>query len=476
MNIIIIGSGTSAIVTAKTFLENNYTVYLIDSENIDKKFYYKKKINFLPNIKKSPKFHNKTLQNSIKKFKKKYNIKTKNFLLVSGLISGGLSNFWGAGLEIPSKKYLKQYPNRNLILNEQNYIDKELCIKKNRFDFYNLFFNQKIIKKFLSKKNKSIYFSKLLVAVKQFNKNNLSINNYHNVNLLSNNNKYVYNAKFKIIELLSNQKFNYLSDTFVKNIKKTKNGYKLITDNKKKLNIKINKIIISTGTVGSTILVDKILNLSENYRLFHTPLLKLMYFSFLLPFKIKKIKFGLALLKLNVFIKSEKFSGSFIELSNIKNSFFGISDKNILFSLIKKFFYVGNIFLPPNYSNTFISINKKRTLIYSKNKFDKKKIIFNLKKKINPFLKKLNLFEFFPQNLKFLDNGSDAHYTSTLVNKIVNKKKIINEVCELNSFKNIHVIDGSCIKEGLHYPNYFLMMYARFITKKIIANDKKNKN
>ena len=105
MNIIIIGSGTSAIVTAKTFLENNYTVYLIDSENIDKKFYYKKKINFLPNIKKSPKFHNKTLQNSIKKFKKKYNIKTKNFLLVSGLISGGLSNFWGAGLEIPSKKY-----------------------------------------------------------------------------------------------------------------------------------------------------------------------------------------------------------------------------------------------------------------------------------------------------------------------------------------------------------------------------------
>ena len=104
MNIIIIGSGTSAIVTAKTFLENNYTVYLIDSENIDKKFYYKKKINFLPNIKKSPKFHNKTLQNSIKKFKKKYNIKTKNFLLVSGLICGGLSNFWAAGFEIPSKK------------------------------------------------------------------------------------------------------------------------------------------------------------------------------------------------------------------------------------------------------------------------------------------------------------------------------------------------------------------------------------
>ena len=107
---------------------------------------------------------------------------------------------------------------------------------------------------------------------------------------------------------------------------------------------------------------------------------------------------------------------------------------------------------------------------------NKKKIIFELRNKLNSFFNKFNLFEFSPQNLKFLDNGSDAHYTSSLINKYINGKRIINENCELNNFKNIHVIDGSSIKEGLHYPNYFLMMYSRFISKKIIIHDKKNKN
>ena len=86
------------------------------------------------------------------------------------------------------------------------------------------------------------------------------------------------------------------------------------------------------------------------------------------------------------------------------------------------------------------------------------------------------MFEFSIQNLKFLQNGSDAHYTSTLINKEINGDKILNDFSELKNFKNIYVIDGSSIKEGLHYPTYFLMLYARFISKKIISNDKKNKN
>ena len=37
MNVAIIGSGISAIIVAKTFLEYNHKVYLFDSENILKK-------------------------------------------------------------------------------------------------------------------------------------------------------------------------------------------------------------------------------------------------------------------------------------------------------------------------------------------------------------------------------------------------------------------------------------------------------
>ena len=58
----------------------------------------------------------------------------------------------------------------------------------------------------------------------------------------------------------------------------------------------------------------------------------------------------------------------------------------------------------------------------------------------------------------------------------INGKNILKQNCELNGFKNIHVLDGSSIKEGLYYPNYFLMMFVRFVSKKIIIYDKKNKN
>ena len=251
----------------------------------------------------------------------------------------------------------------------------------------------------------------------------------------------------------------------------------LISLGKKKLNFKFDKVVISAGTVGSTILVDRVLNLREKYRLFHTPTLKLMYFNLLLPFKGNhKITFSLPLLNLNVFLKKEKFVGSFMYLNYIKNTFFGISKNNILFTFFKKFFYVGNIFLSPNYSNTYISLKNRETLIYSNNTFNKNELASNLKKKINSFFAVFNFFEFFPQNLKYLENGSDAHYSSTLINKVVGKKKLINKNCEINNLKNVHVIDGSIIREGLHYPTYFLMIYVRYIVKKIIKNEKKNKN
>ena len=479
MNILVIGSGISAIIVAKTFLEHKHKVSLIDSDNyLKKKNKIEAKNKFFPNVNKSPKFTNKNLLNSIKKFKKKYNIKTKNFFLVSGLISGGLSNFWGAGLEIPTLDYLKKYSFKKSIMKEQKYIDRELNIDKQKNSFFNYFYRKKIIHQMLKKKNKKIFFSKLLLAIKHYSQNKkLSIINYNKLNLLDGMNKYIYNSKFQISSLIKNKNFTYIPNTFVKNIKKKNGLYKLISDKKKIVNVKFDKIIISTGTIGSTILVDRISKYSEKYKLYHTPVLKLMYFSLLLPFKLwSNIKFNLPLLSLNLFVKKDKFCGSFIYLNNISNSFFNISKFNILFTFIKKFFFVGNIFLPSNYSNTFIDIKRDKTYIYSKDNYNKDSIILLIKKKLNRFLLNFNLFEFSPQNLKFLQNGSDAHYTSTLVNKYIDKKKILNDCCELNNFKNIYVIDGSAIKEGLHFPTYFLMLYARYMSKKIILNEKKNKN
>jgi len=46
MNIVIIGSGTSAVITAKTFLEYNHDVYLIDAENLEDIVEHKRKTKF----------------------------------------------------------------------------------------------------------------------------------------------------------------------------------------------------------------------------------------------------------------------------------------------------------------------------------------------------------------------------------------------------------------------------------------------
>jgi len=146
MKIAIIGSGTSAIIAAKTFLEHNYKVYLFDAKDHKDNYSYTKKSKFFPSIKKSPKFENNKLIDSINEFKKKYKIKTKKFFLVSGLFSGGLSNFWGAGLEKPNKDYLNQYPFGEKILNEQNFVDIESelndeLIKKLIEDIFNASFS-----------------------------------------------------------------------------------------------------------------------------------------------------------------------------------------------------------------------------------------------------------------------------------------------------------------------------------------------
>ena len=50
MNVVIIGSGTSGIIVAKTFLDYNYKVHLIDSENFTDDIENKIRAKFLPSL------------------------------------------------------------------------------------------------------------------------------------------------------------------------------------------------------------------------------------------------------------------------------------------------------------------------------------------------------------------------------------------------------------------------------------------
>ena len=459
MKLAIIGSGVSAITAAQTFLNAGYEIYLFDSNDFNEDNNPDKKLSFFPQVKTSPKYNDVVVKKSINRFKKKYKVKTKNFFLASSLISGGLSNFWGGGIEIPSKKYLDHYMNGNLILKEQKHINKIIGINnKNMFKFYNYFYNQNLIKNLINFKKKNTHLKKLPSAANQNNEN------------------LVFNSKNEIKKLLNNTLFKYFSNKFITNIKKNNKRYIIKTDNNKKyFPVKFDKIIISAGTVGSTILVSKILNIKESFKLSHTPALKLAYFSLTLPFKIKtKKKYEQPLLKIVVNINKKVFNGSFMYADNLDNYFFGVKKINIFFNIIKKFLFVGNLFFPPKYSLTTLKNLGNKIEIISRDNSKIKKEIPLLKKNINSFFKNFNIFGIPYQNLTKLENGSDAHYTSSLYDFKINKKKILNKYSELSKFKNLHVLDGSSIASGLIYPTYFLMLYSRFIVKRIILNDKKN--
>ena len=75
----------------------------------------------------------------------------------------------------------------------------------------------------------------------------------------------------------------------------------------------------------------------------------------------------------------------------------------------------------------------------------------------------------------FLENGSDAHYTSSLLYIKKKNKKIINNKSQIVGYKNLHVIDGSIIKPGISFPTYFIMLYSSYLSKQILK-DEKNKN
>jgi hypothetical protein len=467
MKVAIIGSGISGVTTAKSFIQKNYEVSMFDSSDFEIK--YKDNVSFFPNLKTSPKFQNISFVKNRENYLKKYEIISSNFFSANTLEIGGLSNHWGGGLELPSDSYLNQYNNSSKIISEKRSVLNEMGINENNLKFYDPFFDNKVMKKFLDFKSENFYFEKLLLAINQNNNQNNKLTDfqYTNKNIF-------YNAKNEIFNLIKFKNFKLFKNSFVSNVVKNDEKLKLIINDQPHDQI-FDKVILSCGTVGSSIIVSKLLKIDERIRIYHTPMLQTAYYNNPLKSNINiKNNIGLALLLINLKINQDLYKGSFLSTAGINNNFFGISDLNIFFSFIKKFIYVGNIFFPQQYSNTYLNNNMKNPYIESNINTEIYQNIVLIKKKLNFYLKKFGLKQIPFLNCKLLKNGSDAHYTSSLYNFDINNKKILNEKCELNNFKNVYVLDGSVIKEGLYYPTLFLMMYIKHISRQIINDEKKN--
>ena len=360
--IAIVGSGISAVIVANVFLKAKYKVYMFDSGNFknkSKKQKDKKKTFRLL----SSKFLQHKYLNEINRFKKKYKILNYDFNLKSALVSGGLSNYWGAGIEFPSIDYLKKYTNYKSIIQESRNIKKIIGIPfNNDTKYFDFFYKQNVIKNILIKKNKKIYFEKSNLAVRQIDIKNQSKKDT------------IFNASDQIKILKKNKNFYYYENKHVESFKKCKkNSYKIVFEQYESKTI-FDKVIISAGTIGSSILVGKLLNLKTKIKVLHHKMLIFIFFTFNNVHRSLK-GYDLPLLRLVYKSKFGVSKGGFIFSKDLDNRFFNLDNRNFLFNYLKKFFFIGNFFMPTNFTKSYIKLDGNKT-----------KINTSTKKKTNEFI------------------------------------------------------------------------------------------
>ena len=450
MKIAIIGTGPSGYSSGMEFLKKGFKVEFFDFNKNSKK-----KIPKIKNV--SPKLNNQEYLNGNSIFYENYKIKKNKFILTSYLGIGGLSNFWGGGIEIPENEYLNKFYKKKELKIEMNnvlnsFYPQELFQKK-----YKKFYDQDIVNNFL-KPEKNIKVQKFLIAL---NKSNKKI--YSTIN--DTNNKRISN-KIKI------------KNYFVKNIVNKEKKLSIICQDINNNNFHFDgydKVIIACGTVGSTLLVSKILDFKKKiFRLSHTPTVKFAY----LGIRFKKFspyqnKINYPLLKISAKVKKKIIKGSLFLLENLNNEWIGFSKKNFIVKFLKKNIVAGFYFLPHYTIDTKINILEGDVKITYKLKNTYITMLKLVKKITDKFFinKKFISIPFFSWKLNSI--GSDAHYTSSLYLHD-KKKKIFNKLFELKKMKNCHVLDGSVLPPGLSYPTFMTMVNSKAITKLILNEKIKN--
>lgn len=451
--VVIVGTGLSAMSVLEA-LKNikNIEITILESGKVNKKKNIKNKFNF----KKSFKYSSEEFKSAKKKFLNNYNIKENNFFLSNVNCLGGLSNFWGGGIEIPGNKFFKENKLPLQLLNETRVIRK----------LFNL--NSRIIKNFKSLRKNSYY--KIIDELKQKNFNIQDMD----ISLRGNN---TLDTKEYFRKIVNKKNINLLLNHHVERIFKKKNSYKIEVKINNKFKVMENEfdvIILCAGTVGSTLIVSKYLNLQKiKIRFYNNPMMQICYYNPNLYFrKEEEFIFSHPLKNFHQRIKSYENKGSLIPLKFFSNYFLGYSKKNIFLNFIKKGMIAGNIFFDSKLTKNFIQIKGNKNHIVFKNNINKLNILKYTKKNFSEIFKKLNFYPIPFLNFKTFLTGSDAHYTSSLFDLFFKKKKIINKNCELSSSKNFYILDGSVIPRGTFYPSFLISLNAYYQAKKIFKNAK----
>ena len=446
---VIIGTGLSSLSFIDKYLEKNKKIDIISP---DKDFLYdfgknKHLFNNLP-------YHITKNKNKINNYFESNNITVNKNSKILGILGlGGLSNYWGMQIDnniIDDIKYLSIKTKKDII---NSFFE---ILKKFRLKGYFKFKNKEYINNYkidsfykilLKKKFKNLLVSKPILAYSK--KKKLTADLYFR--------RYIDKKKIRIYNLLVQEIF----------YNKNKIKIKCVDSNNKEKIIFAKKVVFGCGTIVTTKIILKFLNIKNEVKIKHHPRLVSAFFS---KRKIHNLE-NLQASQLN--IRSKNKNNSFIiDLrtgnETIIESIIRLKKYLIPFKFILNFFknylIFSNILLDSRFSNLFIKISKNKTYVYSK-KSGLEKNLKNIHKDFLKVLKQEDLVFSFSNNF-FGGYGNDFHYFGTIpISK--NKKRLsVNEKCQLNGYPNIYIIDGSVLdfKEN-KYPVGLVMANARRVAK-----------
>ena len=462
LDLVVIGSGLSALNFIDSYLEKKKIIHVI-SPSISKNFANNKRyFNHLPS-----QMSGKDIP--INNYFNLNKIDKKNSCKALGILdSGGLSNYWGLQLDGYINKdqiNLKQSTFKTIEKSYVEFLKKFKLLGTFQQDQRVLYQNDYKIPEFLKNLTKKKYAKFICKKpILAFSKKNLKNSNLNNLN--EQEDKIISKNFLKSIKRKNKIVFHNYYVQKILNKKNSKEIEIICKNNNEYKKIIAKKVVFCTGTIATTKIIMDYLDINSEVKIKHHPRLLSMFIS-KKPIK-SNLVFTPSLMQIINKSKKDYYAadlrpGNKLITRSIIETIFFMKPFKFLINLLRHRLLFSNILLDSSYSDIFIKRENKVFKLYNKsNNLDK--ILKQKNKKIFGFLLSNKIIlpiykTFYP------GSGADYHYFGSIpFNK--KGKLSVNNNCQLNTKKNIYIVDGSTFDFKTNkYPLGFIIANARRMGK-----------
>lgn len=458
VDLVVIGSGLSALNFIDTYLEKHKKVHVISPKKLKSIKKIKKRI--LPAQMKND-------QNDVENFFHYNNFFLKDSCKALGTLKdGGFSNYWGLQMDntfYHDQKNLKKIVYNEILKSFKSFLKMYGLVgqfkQKDKIVYDNNFKIPNFLEKLLKTHHEEISCDKPILGFLNKNLKERNLNNLkeEKSKLISKNFIKIINNKGKIV----------FHDYFVEKIKQDFKKINIFCNNsqKKTIVIQAKKVIFAAGTLTTTKILADYLKIKSEIKVKHHQRLFSVFvgrkpIDFNLKFtpSILQIKNNLKKFCADLRPGNKMITESIIDAYPLSKPF------KFFLNLLKNRMIFSNVLLDSSFSNIFMKKQKDFFILYSKKNNAKDYLIKKNKKIFNFLVKKKIIFPFY--KTLYPGSGADYHYFGTI--PFHNKGKLsVNDSCQLKNNKNIYIIDGSVFNFKFNkYPLGWIIANARRVGKK----------